>query len=133
MTEIEKVLNPDFLLQLVSIEKIKYLAVADTSIKNKGLDSRVELRIMLLEPTEKEHEVNEQLYELTLANVAAYKIDFTNVDNRTFEFDTDEVKLKRHDKTEDMYGLSFVNASVNLYIAFSKIEIRRLNGDRHFD
>ena len=35
MTTIEKILNPAFLLKLVSIEKLQYYATIDTSVKIK--------------------------------------------------------------------------------------------------
>jgi len=98
MTEIEAILNPTFLLNLVSIETIQYYAAIDTSIKNEGLESKVESKVMLLKPTEKENEVNEHFYELILTHVTNYQIDFINEDNRTFEFDTDEVQLERDSK-----------------------------------
>ena len=126
MTEIETILNPTFLLNLVSIETIQYYAAIDTSIKNEGLESKVELRVMLLKPTEKENEVNEHFYELILTHVTNYQIDFINEDNRTFEFDTDEVQLERDDKS-DVYILSFINSSVSIYIKFSKLEMKLLN------
>lgn len=126
MTEIEAILNPTFLLNLVSIETIQYYAAIDTSIKNEGLESKVELRVMLLKPTEKENEVNEHFYELILTHVTNYQIDFINEDNRTFEFDTDEVQLERDDKS-DVYILSFINSSVSIYIKFSKLEMKLLN------
>ena len=129
MTEIEAILNPTFLLNLVSIETIQYYAAIDTSIKNEGLESKVELKVMLLKPTEKENEVNEHFYELILTHVANYQIDFINEDNRTFEFDTDEVQLKRDSKSENMYILSFINASVDIHVKFGGLAIKLLTGN----
>lgn len=126
MTEIESILNPTFLLNLVSIETIQYYATIDTSIKDEGMESKVELKVMLLKPTEKEHEVNEHFYELILTHVTNYQIDFMNEDNRTFEFDTDEVQLERDDKS-DVYILSFINSSVSIYIKFSGLGMKLLN------
>jgi hypothetical protein len=126
MTEIEAILSPVFLLNLVSIETIKHYSTIDTSVKDEGMESKVELKVMLLEPTEKEHEVNEHFYELILTCVTNYQIDFINEDNRTFEFDTDEVGLKRDGKS-DVYILSFINSSVSIYIKFSGLEMKLLN------
>ncbi|WP_426326228.1 hypothetical protein [Pedobacter sp. R-06] len=126
MAEIESILNPTFLLNLVSIETIQYYATIDTSIKEEGMESKVELKVMLLKPTEKEHEVNEHFYELILTHVTNYQIDFMNEDNRTFEFDPDEVQLERDDKS-DVYILSFINSSVSIYIKFSGLGMKLLN------
>lgn len=121
MTTIEKILNPAFLLKLVSIEKLQYYATIDTSVKDKGLNSKVELSVMLLEPSG--NEIKEQIYKLILSNVTEYHIDFSSADSRTFEFDTDEVQLNKDTKAKGTYTLSFVNSSVNLDIKFSEIEI----------
>ncbi|QNR83602.1 hypothetical protein H9N25_16830 [Pedobacter riviphilus] len=126
MSKIEAILNPIFLLNLVSIETIQYYSTIDTSIEDEGIESKVELKVMLLKPTEKEHEVNEHFYELILTHVTNYQIDFMNEDNRTFEFDTDEVQLERDSKSEDMYILSFINASVDIHIKFRGLAIKLL-------
>ncbi|MBT2564417.1 hypothetical protein J7E50_19730 [Pedobacter sp. ISL-68] len=126
MAEIDTMLNPMFLLNLVAIETIKHYSTIDTSIKDEGLESKVELKVMLLKPTEKENEVNEHFYELILTHVTNYQIDFINEDNRTFEFDTDEVQLERDDKS-DVYILSFINSSISIYIKFSELEMKLLN------
>lgn len=129
MSEIEAVLNPEFLLKLVAIETIQHYSTVDSSSHNKGLDSRIELKVTVLEPTGNGQEVNEYIYELTLTHVTSYQIDFVNADNRTFEFDTDEVKLERDSKFEDKYILSFINATVDVHIKFSGLAIKLLTGN----
>ncbi len=128
MSEIEAVLNPEFLLKLVAIETIQHYATIDTSRHNKGLDSRIELKVTVLEPAGYGQEVNEYIYELILTHVTSYQIDFIHPDNRTFEFDTDEVKLEK-DKGSS-YLLSFINSSVNINIAFSGLKTKLLSCNR---
>ncbi|WP_431293962.1 hypothetical protein [Pedobacter sp. P26] len=84
MSEIEAVLNPEFLLKLVAIETIQHYATIDTSVKNEGLESKVELKVMLIEPSSNKHELNENIYELILTHVSNYQINFLNENNRTF-------------------------------------------------
>lgn len=126
MTKIEAILNPTFLLNLVAIETIKHYATIDTSIKNKGLESKVELKVMLIEPGSNEHELNENIYELLLTHVTSYRIDFINEDNRTFEFDTNEVRLEKDGRSACVYILSFINASVDIHITFSGLAVKLL-------
>jgi len=130
MSEIEAILSPAFLLKLVAIETIKQYSTIDTSIKNEGLQNKVELKVMLIEPSSDESELNENIYEIILKDVTSYQIDFLNPDDRTFEFDTDEVKLERESKSEGMYILSFINASVEIYIKFSGVEVKLLTGKK---
>ncbi|WP_293306131.1 hypothetical protein [Pedobacter sp. UBA5917] len=125
MTEIESILNADFLLKLVAIETIQHYSTIDTSIKNEGMESKVELKVMVLEPAENNQGVDENIYELVLGNVTSYQMDFNNVNERTFEFDTDEVKLERN--TGNAYLLRFFNSSVNINIVFSELSIKQLN------
>ncbi|KRT16549.1 hypothetical protein ASU31_10330 [Pedobacter ginsenosidimutans] len=129
MTEIEAILNPAFLLNLIAIETIKHYSTIDTSIKNEGMESKVELKVMLIEPRSDEHKLSENIYELILTHVTSYQIDFLHEDERAFEFDIDEVKLERDSKSEDMYVLSFINASVDIHIKFSGLAIKRLMGN----
>jgi hypothetical protein len=126
MTEIEAMLNPTFLLNLVTIETIQYYSTIDTSIKNEGMERKVELKVMLIEPGSNKNELNENIYELLLTHVTSYQIDIINEDYRTFEFDTDEVKLEKDGKSEDMYILSFINASVDIHIKFSGLVVKLL-------
>jgi len=62
MPEIEAILNPTFLLNLVAIETIQYYTTIDTSIKNERLASKIELKVMSIEPGDNEHELNENIY-----------------------------------------------------------------------
>lgn len=128
MTKIELILNADFLLQLVSIETIQHYATIDTSIKNEGMKSWVELKVMVLEPAENKQGIEENIYELVLGNITNYQIDFENVDDRIFLFDTDEVKLERN--TGNAYSLYFSNSSVNINITFSELCIKLLSNNR---
>jgi len=73
MTEIEAILNPAFLLNLVAIETIKHYSTIDTSIKNEGMESKVELKVMLIEPRSDEHKLSENIYELILTHVTSIK------------------------------------------------------------
>ncbi|MGQ7852789.1 hypothetical protein ACUN24_00920 [Pedobacter sp. WC2501] len=116
------------MLNLVTIETIQHYATIDTSIKNEGMESKVELKV-LIEPSSNKHELNENIYELILTHVSNYQINFLNENNRTFEFDTDEVKLERDSKFEDKYILSFINASVDLHIKFSGLAIKLPTGN----
>jgi hypothetical protein len=126
MTEIEAMLNPTFLLNLVTIETIQYYATIDTSIKNAGLKSKVELKVTLIEPGSNKNELNENIYELLLTHVTSYQIDIIYEDYRTFEFDTDEVRLEKDGKSEGIYVLNFTNASVDIHIKFSGLAVKLL-------
>jgi hypothetical protein len=130
MTEIEAILNPTFLFNLVALETIKHYATIDTSIKNEGLESKVELKVMLIEPGSGELELNENIYELILTHVTSYQIDFSNENERTFEFDTDEVRLERDGKSAGIYTLSFINTSVDVHIKFSGLAVKLLSCNR---
>jgi hypothetical protein len=128
MSKIEAILNPAFLLNLVAIETIQHYSTIDTSIKNEGMESKVELKVMLIEPRSDKHKLSENIYEQILTHVTSYQIDFLNADDGTFEFDTDEVKLERDSRSENMYILSFINASVDIHVKFSGLEVKLLTG-----
>ena len=125
MTEIEKILNRDFLIQLVSVESIKSYMCTFRSESRTELKSIVELKIMVIEPTAGKNNLSENIYDLKLAKVTSYKIDLGDTDERILEFDTDEVTLEK--LPEEKYMLMFINASTNINITFSELTIDLLS------
>lgn len=123
MTEIPKILNPDFLLRMVAIESISYHSKADESIDQFKFTSLAELNVIVIEPTQKAAVLSENRYTLELLNIDKYSICYGEIDPHTFEFDTDEVKLEKEDES-GRYLLKFRNASTKIDISFKAVTIK---------
>ena len=133
MTDIEKVLNPDFLLCLVSIESIQFYAEVEDSINKRGLISSVELKVMVIEPTNQKNKLSENIYVLNLTRISVFETWFADTGERAFEFDTDEVTLKKESDSSQIYALKFLNATTNITISFSNLAIQLIHKREFID
>jgi hypothetical protein len=127
LNDIEKILNHDFLIQIVSIESIKFDSSSDTTNFATELISIIELKIIVIEPTTEKNRLSENIYDLKLTKVTCYKIDFNSSEEKNLEFDTDEVTLEKHPKNIGSYTLKFFNASTNINITFSELTMNLLS------
>ena len=125
MTKIEKILNRDFLLRLVSIESLRFYTTVDTTLDHKGLISIAELEVMVIEP-DKNNISKENIYELKLFNVKNIITCLGETDENSFIFDTDEVTLKLESKNKGEYELKFINATVQIKISFNNITLKKI-------
>ncbi|MFO0361924.1 MAG: hypothetical protein ACK500_08850 [Flavobacteriales bacterium] len=133
MTHIDQILNQDFLIRLVSIQSIKAIASADTSMLSTGPSSDVEMRVMAIEPGEAESTLSENIYNLRFSQVTRIQIDLSSILERTFEFDTDEVTLVRHEEHVCAYTISFRNSHADIHITFSEIAMLLLSKRAIYD
>ena len=122
LPSIPEILNKEFLLRLVAIESINHSTLSKTSFGNTTFNNIVELDVLVLEPKGKLNEISECIYRLHLRKVSRYFLEVFEEDERTLEFDTDEVTLKT-EGTSGVYTLQFFNAYANLSISFKDIAI----------
>ena len=126
MTEIERLLNPLFLIRLVSIENINYYSNIDSSNEDNQLTSVVELKVMVIEPDINGVQRN-NFYKLTLLNVNYFSSSHVVFDENSYIFDTDEVTLDLKNSKIGEYRIKFRYANVLIEISFKNIEMIQSN------
>ena len=133
LTEIEQILNPDFLRRLVSIESIQQLVKIDSSTNIDSLTSLVDIEVMVIEPTEKKGVLSENIYNINVTNIGDYTIEFNDTDSRSLNFDTDEVWLEMDEKKAQNYILNFSNDSVIIQISFKNVILKLIRKREFID
>jgi len=69
--------------------------------------------------------LNENIYKLKLFEVKDYEINIKEADDRTFEFDTDEVMVEKN-SSFDSYTILFFNHNAKIKVIFSDAMLDRI-------
>ena len=105
---------------MVAIESIQYYSEVCDSPDQFRFSGSVDLRVKVLEPDPTDAILRQNIYSLKLLNVNHYTISTIN-DDRMFEYDTDEVTIKKGNNSEE-YVLHFMNAFTEISISFSGVK-----------
>ena len=122
---IEDILNRVFLIRIVSIETLQFNILSRKNDSKDGPDNFVELKLMAIEPA-LNSKLSENIYALVLKKVTMFNCSFDDLNERTLEFDVDEINLEKEKSDSQKYILRFQNNSVTIEISFDDLSLQVL-------
>ena len=121
MTNHADVLDKQFLIRLVRVDRIKF----DLETPNgsyKPLSRRLSMRVMAIEPNDKpDLPLREATYDLTFNDIRAVRLDMPlSLEDTHFDMDVDDVTLQVCNA--GISTLKFENATTSIIVDFKDVE-----------
>lgn len=114
------VLNAQFLIRLISIERFEHVLVSQDGTARQG-EKRLVLDVLVLEPGPTKDELCENVYHLAFDEVDFVKLNLSGgFDKDDLNWDVDDVRLEP--LSGDRFQLKFENAQTEIIITFRQVE-----------
>ncbi len=114
------VLNAQFLIRLISIERFEHVLVSQDGTARQG-EKLLVLDVLVIEPGPTKDELFENVYRLVFDEVDFVKLDLSGrFDEEHLQWDVDDVTLEP--LNADRFQLKFKNAQTEIHITFRKVE-----------